>query len=268
MIINRKRDVFLLMVQGWTFWIWEVLDLITNGHTFAEHLRILREKIGISQREFAEVMGIARETYSKYETGTRTPTIDFLTAVHEKTGCSVQYLLGYSDNMNPENAAIGSQTGLSDTAIDMLGKVDAETLNSLIEHPRFPQLVRAVAIMMNPTETDEYTDRVQSLKGTTTFFEYALFTATCIIQEIAREKQSDRQETIQAFRAARYEREKHQDVYESVNEKMGNYIKHLREADIQADEEEKKRAEHDPLLRFKRKLIGKEDAHGNPQSPE
>lgn len=59
-----------------------------------ERLRSLREKIGISQREAAERVGIAPTTISGYERGERTP--DALTVLKFSYiyNCSVDYLLG------------------------------------------------------------------------------------------------------------------------------------------------------------------------------
>lgn len=66
-------------------------------HTvFPERLKTLRESRGLKQEDFAEQLGVARASLSYYESGKRTPDIHFLSKVCEVTGCSSDYLLGYS----------------------------------------------------------------------------------------------------------------------------------------------------------------------------
>ncbi len=61
---------------------------------FAERLRELRLKMGMTQEELGELCGVARGTIVFYELGERTPNIAFLQAVVRKTGCGYDYLMG------------------------------------------------------------------------------------------------------------------------------------------------------------------------------
>ena len=116
--------------------------------TFSERLRALRNEINISQEAFARALGVARATLSYYENGQRTPDIYFLNQVCEITGCSPEYMMGYSDNMKPSYEALGSEIGLSDAAIDSLLKLKhKDILNFVLEHPQFPELIRIVKIL-------------------------------------------------------------------------------------------------------------------------
>ena len=85
--------------------------------TFPQRLKSLREMIGITQDDFAKRLDVSRPTISYYEKGERTPDIDFLDRVHDVTGCSVAYLLGYSNSMKEVNAPLRAATGLSDKGI-------------------------------------------------------------------------------------------------------------------------------------------------------
>ena len=108
----------------------------------------MRKEIGISQDAFAQELGVARATLSYYENGDRTPDINFLNQVYEKTGCSLEYLMGYSDNMKPSNDALGAETELSDKAIDSLIKLRyKDIMNLVLEHPQFPELIRIIKIL-------------------------------------------------------------------------------------------------------------------------
>lgn len=67
--------------------------------SFPNRLKTLRETIGVSQETFAKRLGVSRAAIGYYEKGERIPDILFLEAVRELTGCSLNFLLGYSDNM-------------------------------------------------------------------------------------------------------------------------------------------------------------------------
>lgn len=66
-----------------------------------EHLKELRESLGLTQSEFGKSVGIAKSTYNNYETGIRDPKSDFWIAVAQKYGVTIDYLMGYSDNPHP-----------------------------------------------------------------------------------------------------------------------------------------------------------------------
>ena len=49
--------------------------------TFSEHLLILRDAHGLSQKEIAQQVGISTLTYQRYEYGTREPKLSALIAL-------------------------------------------------------------------------------------------------------------------------------------------------------------------------------------------
>ena len=66
---------------------------------FPERIKALREASSLSQDAFAKALGVSRAAIGYYENGDRLPDIAFLAALHECTGCSLDYLLGYADTM-------------------------------------------------------------------------------------------------------------------------------------------------------------------------
>jgi len=64
-------------------------------------LKLEREKKGWSQKYIAENTGIPSSNISRYETGERKPDIDTLLAMADFLGCSVDYLLGRTDDPSP-----------------------------------------------------------------------------------------------------------------------------------------------------------------------
>lgn len=65
---------------------------------FAERLSKLREKMGLTQKEISNRLGMARTTYAGYENGKREPDLDTLIKFATFHDCSVDYLLGRTNN--------------------------------------------------------------------------------------------------------------------------------------------------------------------------
>lgn len=68
--------------------------------TFAERMRYLREKRGLSQEQLADMLAIPRSSVTHYEAGTvdRLPRRERLEAIANFFEVSVDYLLGRSDS--------------------------------------------------------------------------------------------------------------------------------------------------------------------------
>lgn len=67
----------------------------TRMSDFSERLRAERKRLGLSQGEFADLIGIHRNTQARYERGEREPDTAYLDAIC-KTGIDVGYVIGYS----------------------------------------------------------------------------------------------------------------------------------------------------------------------------
>ena len=65
---------------------------------FYENLKNVREKKGISQKEMAERIGVAKSTYSMYESGSREPNLQTIRKIANVLDVSIEYLMnGYVD---------------------------------------------------------------------------------------------------------------------------------------------------------------------------
>ncbi len=65
--------------------------------SFGERLRELRKEKGLSQDEFAKMLGSSKQILSRYELGQRSPKIEQVSKYAEKLKVSVDYLLGDSE---------------------------------------------------------------------------------------------------------------------------------------------------------------------------
>lgn len=64
--------------------------------TYLERLRGLREDKDLSQKQIAQMLGVAQTTYSQYELGKRPLPLDYLIALCKFYGVSADYVLGLS----------------------------------------------------------------------------------------------------------------------------------------------------------------------------
>ncbi len=64
-------------------------------------LKQFRSELGLSQKDFANSIGLNLSTYNNYETGAREPNSDFWIAISKKYGVSIDFLLGLSNRNSP-----------------------------------------------------------------------------------------------------------------------------------------------------------------------
>ena len=68
---------------------------------FKERLRELRNKKGLSQTKLGELLKITRQAYCHYENGKREPTQEVLKEISKILNCSIDYLLGNTNDPRP-----------------------------------------------------------------------------------------------------------------------------------------------------------------------
>ncbi|WP_409969901.1 helix-turn-helix transcriptional regulator [Bengtsoniella intestinalis] len=61
---------------------------------FGTRLRIIRKELGLSQEDFATLVGSSKQTLSRYETFQRAPSIALLHRFATKVGVSLSYFMG------------------------------------------------------------------------------------------------------------------------------------------------------------------------------
>jgi len=69
--------------------------------TFAQSLKSLLEKRGMTQRALAEKLETTEVTVSRYTSGQRTPNVETTVAIAEALGVSLDQLVGYNPPASP-----------------------------------------------------------------------------------------------------------------------------------------------------------------------
>lgn len=64
------------------------------GEYFYENLKLAREQKGLSQKDVAEKIGVAKSTYSLYESGNREPNVQIIKKIANVLDVSADELLG------------------------------------------------------------------------------------------------------------------------------------------------------------------------------
>lgn len=65
---------------------------------FPERLKELRENKNLLSKDFAAIMNVEPATITNWEKGNRFPKDDVLVKIADYFGCSIDYLLGRTDN--------------------------------------------------------------------------------------------------------------------------------------------------------------------------
>lgn len=104
--------------------------------TFSERLKTLRQNKSLTQQQVADCFGITKSTYSGYETGRRIPDSDTLINLANFFNCSVDYLLGRSDDR------------IDDSVLDLVNEIDDDLLEQYgnIRDALIAQAVRDKAV--------------------------------------------------------------------------------------------------------------------------
>lgn len=67
------------------------------GNKFYENLKAVRERKSITQKEVCEAIGVAKSTYSQYESGAREPNVLTIKKIADFLNISADDLLGISE---------------------------------------------------------------------------------------------------------------------------------------------------------------------------
>ncbi|MCK4957266.1 MAG: helix-turn-helix transcriptional regulator [Candidatus Cloacimonetes bacterium] len=69
-------------------------------NSIASRLKYLREKFGLNQHEYASSLNTTQTVISRYEQGTRLPSVDYLLKVKEKYHVDMDWVLTGEGNMH------------------------------------------------------------------------------------------------------------------------------------------------------------------------
>lgn len=67
------------------------------GDSFNKNLKCARNRIGLSQKDVAERIGVAKSTYSLYESGNREPNVQTIKKIAYLLNVSADELLGLNE---------------------------------------------------------------------------------------------------------------------------------------------------------------------------
>lgn len=67
-----------------------------------DRLIMLRQNLGLTQAEAAEMIGVSQPAYHRYEAGVRTPSIQVAREIAKAFNVSVDYLTGKSNRKTPD----------------------------------------------------------------------------------------------------------------------------------------------------------------------
>lgn len=97
---------------------------------FKERLRELRSEKGLSQTDMGELLKITRQAYCHYENGKREPTQEVLKEISKILNCSIDYLLGNTDDPRPiDEQLAGIDFALYGETKDMTEEEKADILD-------------------------------------------------------------------------------------------------------------------------------------------
>lgn len=103
---------------------------ISEHQGFSEHLRIFREKAGLTQLELANVVGVQTQTVWRWEHGEREPSINVIKKLCEVLSCTESELLNGPATQEWELRMVVSKTGDKEGGrLDMTGTGSTATLS-------------------------------------------------------------------------------------------------------------------------------------------
>ena len=78
---------------------------MTTGEKIAEQ----RKKLGLTQQQFAEKLGVTRQAVSRWESDVAFPETDTLISMSELFGCSIDYLIKYNGDEGMQQSDKGEE---------------------------------------------------------------------------------------------------------------------------------------------------------------
>lgn len=123
---------------------------MSTADVFKERLKTVRQKLGLTQVQMAELIGVSRATIGFYENGDRLPDISVFESLVTATEIPASYYLGHTTSQKEEYADLSLITGLDDEAIGAILDADTYALSALLKHPAFMELIGYVSVFVNP----------------------------------------------------------------------------------------------------------------------
>jgi len=124
---------------------------------FSQRLRGIRKAKDLSQKEFADLLGINPVTLSHYENEKREPDLDRLATLCQKLSVSADYLIGLTDNIGSPLFAYTEKLS-TDVALKMeqprsaLDDLHGEYLKSALDYIEFQRQKQAADFAESKSE--------------------------------------------------------------------------------------------------------------------
>lgn len=96
------------------------------------NIKDIRTRKGLTQSEVASALGVSSVVYSRYETGSRQPSIEVLIQMADIFGVTVDYILGRQDIEDSTLSEYELRLLIASRKADERAKQDA--LNMLLSH--------------------------------------------------------------------------------------------------------------------------------------
>lgn len=123
-------------------------------------LKEIRESKKISQLKLANAIGVGRTTITNYETGVSSPDIDTIIRIAQYFNCSVDYLLGFSNEQMFQPIPVEVKEELTDKQKELLSLIknmDNDDVNKIIGY--------AFSLSEKELTTEEKIEKLLKLKN-------------------------------------------------------------------------------------------------------
>ncbi len=100
---------------------------------YSERLKFLRERIGLTQREVADIIGVKRGLYAQYETEYTIMPMKHLNTICNYFNVSLDYIFNFTDNKNYSHYKASIDTKISGLRLKEIRKENKLTQGKLAQ---------------------------------------------------------------------------------------------------------------------------------------
>lgn len=112
---------------------------------FPEKLKLLRTKLNLTQKEFADKLGVSQSSVNYWEKGQRIPSIEAAAKIADYFDITIESLLDSDDKpvkQNPFNMLTGTYFNRNDGVADIHFSTDDYTINELNQIWQFAHFIK------------------------------------------------------------------------------------------------------------------------------
>jgi transcriptional regulator with XRE-family HTH domain len=88
------KEEFAKQIGAKSYLDFDKSTVVRRSETIGSNLKYLRKRIGITQKEIADKIGIAQQTYAGYENGKHEPSIELMIRLADVYEVSMDYITG------------------------------------------------------------------------------------------------------------------------------------------------------------------------------